>query len=95
MVKKFGLLGMIFAALLLVSGCGQQLKKENEQLKGRLKELENYSDDSLMVIVQEWIESHDNTIDINEFAKNYKIIQSRVEQILNKMVTSGYIEAKS
>lgn len=71
-----------------------RLSIENEQLKARLKELENYSDESLMVIVQDWIESHDSTIDINEFAKTYKIIPSRVEQILNRMVTSGYIEAK-
>ena len=71
-----------------------RLNTENEQLKGRLKELENYSDESLMVIVQDWIESHDNTIDINEFSKTYKVVQPRVEQILNKMVTSGYIEAK-
>ena len=60
----------------------------------RLKVLETYSDNSLMVIVQEWLDAHDDSIDVNEFAKNYKISPTRVEQILNKMVTLGYIELK-
>jgi hypothetical protein len=47
-----------------------------------------------MVMVQDWLESHDDTIDINEFAKSYKIITTRVEQILDKMVSLGYIELK-
>ena len=60
----------------------------------RLKVLETYSDNSLMVIVQDWLDAHDDSIDVNEFAKNYKISPTRVEQILNKMVTLGYIELK-
>ncbi|MCL4381805.1 hypothetical protein M1614_02400 [Candidatus Marsarchaeota archaeon] len=71
-----------------------RITAENEVLKARLKELENYSDESLMVMVQDWIESHSNTIDINEFAKTYKITLPRVEQILNKMVISGYLEVR-
>lgn len=39
MMKKIGLLGMVFMALLFVSGCGQQLKQENEQLKGQISTL--------------------------------------------------------
>ncbi len=68
-----------------------QLSQENAALKDRLKSLETYSDESLMVMVQEWIESHNNTIDVNEFAETYKLIPPRVEQILNKMVSLGYI----
>jgi hypothetical protein len=71
-----------------------QLSSDNEELKARLKSLETYSDESLMVMVQEWIEAHNNTIDINEFANNYKITPPRVEQILNKLVTQGYIEVR-
>jgi hypothetical protein len=71
-----------------------QVSEENTKLKQRLGELESYSDESLMVMVQEWLESHDNTIDINEFGNMYKIIPPRVEQILNKMVSLGYIELK-
>lgn len=71
-----------------------QLSDDNKELKERLKSLETYSDESLMVMVQEWIESHNNTIDVNEFSDTYKIIPPRVEQILNKMVSLGYIEVK-
>ncbi len=70
------------------------LKAENDELKIRLKQLETYSDDSLMALVEEWLEAHEGLIDINEFAENYKISPPRVEQILNKMVSLGYIEMK-
>lgn len=39
MKKKFGLLGIGLAAMLLVSGCGQGLKQENEQLKATVSTL--------------------------------------------------------
>ncbi len=71
-----------------------QLSSQNKELQAKLSSLETYSDESLMVMVQEWIESHSSTIDINEFAETYKITPPRVEQILNKMVSSGYIEIK-
>ncbi|MCL5430055.1 MAG: hypothetical protein M1504_01090 [Candidatus Marsarchaeota archaeon] len=67
---------------------------ENTDLKDRLKKLETYSDESLMSMVQEWIESHDGTIDVNEFSNTYHITPPRVEQILNQMVSLGYIELK-
>ncbi len=71
-----------------------QLNDENKQLTGSLKELEIYSDNSLMVMLQDWIMGHDGVIDVNEFAKNYKMTPTRVEQMLNKMVTLGYIELR-
>ena len=71
-----------------------QLSEESNTLHERLKALETYSDDALMSMVEEWVESHDATIDVNEFAANYKTVPSRVEQILNKMVSMGYIEIK-
>ncbi len=69
-----------------------QLTTENEELRARLKSLEAYSDESLMSMIEEWIQAHDNTIDIDDFAKTYKIVAPRVEQMLNKMVSLGYIE---
>jgi 23S rRNA pseudoU1915 N3-methylase RlmH len=72
-----------------------QISEENKRLQERLKALETYSDDALMAMVQDWIESHGNTIDINEFANNYKTVPARAEQILNKMVSMGYVEIKS
>ena len=73
---------------------GMQLSAENKELADRLKALETYSDESLMAMVQDWIETHDSTIDINEFAKSHKVPPPRVEQMLNKMVSLGYIEVK-
>ena len=71
-----------------------QLNEENKQLKAQLEALQTYSDESLMAMIQDWIESHNNSIDIDEFAKIYKVPSPRVEQILNKMVSLGYIELK-
>ena len=70
------------------------LSKENEELKNQLKELQTYSDESLMSMVEDWVDAHNGIIDINEFANSYKLAPPRVEQILNKMITLGYIELK-
>lgn len=70
------------------------LSNDNNDMKDQIKLLQTYSDESLMAMVEDWIESHDGTIDINEFATTYKLIPPRVEQILNKMVSLGYIELK-
>ncbi len=70
------------------------LANENNDIKEQLKKLETYSDDSMMSMIEEWIETHDGTIDINEFSNTYKITPPRVEQMLNKMVSLGYIELK-
>ncbi len=70
------------------------LKEENDSLKDRLNKLESYSDESLMVMLEEWIETHNNTIDVGEFSKDYSIPQPRIEQMLNKMVSLKYIELR-
>ncbi|MGC8586919.1 MAG: hypothetical protein ACP5K9_01360 [Candidatus Micrarchaeia archaeon] len=72
-----------------------QLKDENSKLSEELKVLQTFSDESLMAMVEDWIIAHNSTIDIDEFAKTYKIPSPRVEQILNKMVSQGYLELKS
>ncbi len=71
-----------------------ELSAQNNELTERLKQLETYSDESLMVMIEEWIDSHNNTIDLAEFAKTYRITIPRVEQMLNKMVSMSYIELK-
>jgi hypothetical protein len=71
-----------------------QLSEENKKLSARIKILEGYSDESLMVMVEEWLEAHGSEIDVAEFSKVYKLTPTRVEQILNKMVSLGYIEMK-
>ena len=72
-----------------------QLTNENAELKSQLKNLQTYSDESLMAMVQDWITVHNNTIDTNEFSRSYNVPVPRVEQILDKMVSMGYIELKS
>jgi hypothetical protein len=71
-----------------------QLSAENKDLKSRLESLETYSDESLMVMIEDWIDSHSDSIDVIEFAKTYRLTAPRVEQVLNKMVSAGYIELK-
>ena len=71
-----------------------QLDKENKGLKDQLKQLQTYSDETLIAMIEDWIEVHNNTIDINEFAQNYKLTAPRVEQVLDKMVSMGYVELK-
>jgi hypothetical protein len=72
-----------------------QLNDDNKKLSERLKTLQTYSDGSLMGMVQDWIEVHNNTIDINEFAKNHGVAAPRVEEILDKMVSMGYLSLQS
>lgn len=71
-----------------------QLNEENKKLKEDLTALQKYSDQALMNMVMDWIEVHNSTIDVGEFAKTYNIVQPRVEQILDKMVSQGYLELK-
>ncbi len=72
-----------------------KLDEENKKLKAQLEKLETYSDESLMAMVQDWLEVHNSTIEVNDFAKNHGISAPRVEQILDKMVSKGYLELKS
>ncbi|MGB9635597.1 MAG: hypothetical protein ACP5H8_02550 [Candidatus Micrarchaeia archaeon] len=71
-----------------------EMRNERDQLKLRVDELEKYSDDTLMLKIQEWIREHGNEINIDDFCKLYKVRESRVEQLLNKMVYEGYLEIR-
>ncbi len=71
-----------------------QLENENKTLKDSLEKLQKYSDESLMSIIEDWIEVHNNTIDIDLVSKTYNITAPRVEQILDKMVSMGYLEVR-
>ncbi len=72
-----------------------QLTDENKTLKEQLSALQKYSDESLMALVEEWITVHNSAIDVVAFAKERNLSPTRVEQILDKMVSLGYIELKS
>ncbi len=72
-----------------------QLAEENKSLNEQLSVLQKYSDESLMALAEEWITVHNSSIDIVEFSKAHNVSPTRVEQILDKMVSMGYIELKS
>lgn len=71
-----------------------QFAEENKALKDQLSSLQKYSDESLMALVEEWITIHNSSIDIVEFSKSHGVSPTRVEQILDKMVSLGYLELK-
>lgn len=70
------------------------LSQENKILGDKLGKLQKYSDEYLMAAIEDWLEVHNSTIDINEFSKAYDIISTRVEEILDKMVSTGYLQLK-
>ncbi len=72
-----------------------QLSAENKAQKAELEKLQKYSDESLMSMVEDWIEVHNNSIDIDLFSKTYSINAPRVEEILDKMVARGFLEVQS
>lgn len=72
-----------------------QLSEDNKSLALQVNTLKKYSDESLMALVEEWIQVHNNSIDIVEFGKSYQVTPTRVEQILDKMISLGYIELKT
>ena len=72
-----------------------ELKSENDELKLRLGELEKVSDDTLRTKIQEWIVEHNGSINVSEFSKVYKVTETRVEEVLNRLVNDGYLEVVS
>lgn len=69
-----------------------ELKTQNDDLRLRLQQLEGMSEETLRTKLQEWISEHSGSISIPDFAKNYKVSEGRVEEILNKLVSEGFIE---
>jgi len=72
-----------------------ELKAENDELKLRLSQLETLSDETLKAKLQEWIMEHNGTINISEFSKIYKVSETKIEEMLNKLVSDGYLEVVS
>lgn len=71
-----------------------EIKEECDQIKIKLSELEKYSDEVLTQKIMQWIKEHYNEINIPSFCKIHKVNETRVEQILNKMVREGYLELR-
>jgi DNA-binding IscR family transcriptional regulator len=71
-----------------------ELKSKNDDITLRLRGLETFSDQVLSLKIQEWLSEHKGEINIADFSKVYNVPENRVEQMLNKMVTEGFIELK-
>lgn len=79
----------------------EKLSKANMEMKGRendlllrIRELETVSDDILMTRIQTWLNEHNYEINIADFARINKVNESRVEDLLNKMVREGYLSQR-
>jgi hypothetical protein len=70
------------------------MKNKNDELTLKLRSLETFSDPVLSLKIQEWLSEHKGEINITDFSKVYNVPENRVEQMLNKLVTEGYIETK-
>ncbi len=71
-----------------------ELKSKNDELTIKLKSLETFSDAVLSLKIQEWLSEHKGEINIADFSRVYNVPETRVEQMLNKLVTEGYLETK-
>jgi len=71
-----------------------ELRAENDELTLRARQLEGYSNEALMAKIQDWLDVHRNEINVTEFAKQYNLMEARVEEILNQMVIRGYLERR-
>lgn len=71
-----------------------ELKNRNDELTLKVKSLETLSDSVLVLKIQEWLSEHRGEINIVDFSKVYNVSEARVEQMLNKMVTEGFLETK-
>lgn len=69
-------------------------KARSDELTLRVRQLEAYGDEALMVKIQDWLDAHRNEINIGDFARQYNIVEARVEDMLNKMVMQGYLELR-
>ncbi len=69
-----------------------ELKGKYDEILLRIRDLESLSDETLKTRVQEWVSEHQGEINVYEFCKVYKVSETRVEEILNKLVSEGYLE---
>jgi len=71
-----------------------EIKSKIDELTLRVREAEAYSDEVLIGKIQQWLREHKNEINIFEFARIFKLSETRVEQVLTKMVNEGILEVR-
>jgi regulator of replication initiation timing len=69
-----------------------ELKAENDELRLTVKKLVGLSEEALKSKLQEWIMEHNGAINIPEFSKMHKVAEAKVEEVLNRLVSEGYLE---
>ena len=69
-----------------------ELKGQNDEYKLRIEALEGLSDDALRAKLQEWIIEHNGSINLAEFTNVHKVSDARVEELLNRLVSEGFLE---
>lgn len=69
-----------------------ELKGKNDELLLKVKSLETMTDDTLKTRIQTWIAEHNGEISIPEFSKTHGVIETKIEEILNRLVSEGYLE---
>jgi hypothetical protein len=70
------------------------LKVKNDELTLKVRGLETYSDSVLGMKIQEWIAEHNGEMNLAEFSHVHTVPESRVEQLLNKLISEGYLETR-
>lgn len=69
-----------------------ELKTQNDELRLRVQQLEGLSDEALKSKLQEWVAEHDGNISVSDFTRVYHVSDARVEEMLNKLVSEGYLD---
>ena len=71
-----------------------ECERKRDELNRKVDRLVRYSDDVMKEMVYEWINLHNGKINILEFSKINRIAVPRVEEVLNMLVTEGYIKRR-
>ena len=72
----------------------QDAKQRLESLEAQLRSLEAVSDDTLCEMLYDHLRSNSGRITIEEFSSQHSIPVRRIEEVLDKLCSEGYIARK-
>jgi len=70
------------------------LRNSTSDLEVKVSQMQKYSDPVLAIKIQNWIDEHNGEINLSEFAQVYEVSEARVEQVLNNLISEGYLESR-
>ncbi len=70
------------------------LKSVNDDLKLQVEHLKVYSDEVLKQKIIEWVSEHNGEVNLADFSRVHSVPENRVEQMLNTLVTEGYLDLR-